>query len=102
MMTFARKVDFWYKCVFVDKRYITSPFQFAERLKEILVSFAETYKQVLERLDSVKIYYDCGQSAVTNILHEVFEGSLSCEVEFAQDVHPSKYRLFQTATGIYV
>ena len=27
---------------------------------------------MLERLNSVKIYYDCGQSIATNMLHDVF------------------------------
>ena len=51
----------------------------------------------LERLGCVKIYYDCGQSAITNILHDVFESTLSCAIEFAQNVRPAKYRLFQLA-----
>lgn len=97
MMTFARKVDFKYSCVFVDKRYITSPSQLEERLKERIVSFAAANKQTLERLGSVKIYYDCGQSAITNILHEAFENAISCDIEFAQNVRPAKYRLFQLA-----
>ena len=97
MMTFARKVDFRYKCVIADKRYVTSPEQLANRLKSELSSFVESHKTDMERLGAVKIYYDCGQSVVTNIIHEVFERFLSCKVEFAQGVRPDRYRLFQLA-----
>ena len=37
-----------------------------------LTTFVESHKPMLERLNSVKIYYDCGQSIVTNMLHDVF------------------------------
>jgi hypothetical protein len=97
MMTFARKVDFKYKCIFADKRYVTSPAQLAERLKAELSYFVVNHKTVLERLNAVKIYYDCGQSAITNILTDVFGKQLAFPVEFAQGVHPSRYRLFQLA-----
>jgi len=97
MMTFARKVDFKYKCIFVDKHYVTGPVQLAARLKGALTDFVSANKTTLERLDCVKIYYDCGQSAVTNILHDVFENTLSCTIDFAQNVRPAKYRLFQLA-----
>lgn len=97
MMTFARKVDFRYKCVIADKRYVTGPEQLADRLKSELSSFVESHKTDMERLGAVKIYYDCGQSVVTNIIHEVFERFLSCKVEFAQGVRPDRYRLFQLA-----
>ena len=72
MMTFARKVDFKYKCISADKRYVTSPAQLAERLTAELLRFVESHKTLLERLDAVKVYYDCGQSTITNILTDVF------------------------------
>lgn len=97
MMTFARKVDFKYKCISADKRYVTSPAQLAERLTAELSRFVESHKTLLERLDAVKVYYDCGQSTITNILTDVFGKHLSCPIEFAQGVRPSKYRLFQLA-----
>ena len=97
MMTFARKVDFKYKCIAADKRYITGPAQLSEKLKKELLDFVKRHKTMLERLDAVKIYYDCGQSTITNILNEVFVGQLTCPVEFAQGVRPSRYRLFQLA-----
>ena len=48
-------------------------------------------------VETVKVYYDCGQSPVTNLLHKTFEEELGKRVEFAQGVHPANYRLFQLA-----
>ena len=42
------------------------------------------------------LYY-CGQSPVTRMLHEVFETGIGRNVEFANAVRPSRYRLFQLA-----
>ena len=97
MMTFARKIDFKYKCIIADKRYVTSPAQLAEKLRDGLSRFVGSHKPMLEQLDAVKVYYDCGQSTITSMLTEVFGNLLACPVEFAQGVRPVKYRLFQLA-----
>lgn len=97
MMNFARKVDFKYHCIDVDKKYITSGFQIATRLKRGLVEFLTSHKGDLEDIDCVKVYYDCGQAPVTNLLHQTFSSSVGCPVEFAQDVKPGNYKLFQLA-----
>ena len=72
MMTFARKVDFTYKCIYADKKYTTGPDQLSHRLKTELTEFIESHKTMFDQLVSVKVYYDCGQSTITNILHDVF------------------------------
>ena len=51
----------------------------------------------LEVFDKIKVYYDCGQSPVTNLLHGTFDEGLSVPVEFAQMVRPERYKLFQVA-----
>ena len=97
MMTFARKVDFTYKCIYADKKYTTGPDQLSHKLKTELTEFIESHKTMFDQLVSVKVYYDCGQSTITNILHDVFGRLPFLKVEFAQDVRPAKYRLFQLA-----
>ena len=47
--------------------------------------------------DRVKIYYDCGQAPMTNLLHRTFVASPGVKVEFAQAVRSGRYRLFQIA-----
>ena len=44
----------------------------------------------------MKVYYDCGQSPITNILQKSFTG-LRGKVEFASGVQPRRYKLFQLA-----
>lgn len=97
MMNFARRVDFKYHCVDVDKRYVTSVLQIATRLKRGLEDFLAQKKDALDDVEKVKIYYDCGQAPVTNLLHQTFSAAVPCPVEFAQGVKPGNYKLFQVA-----
>ena len=97
MMAFARKVDYKYHCLSVDKRYIDSTDQIIDRLKMSLAEFITARHDALSSVGRVKIYYDCGQAPVTGLLHQVFETNLNCEVAFAAEVKPSRYRLFQVA-----
>ena len=96
MMTFARHVDFKYHCLSVDKKYIDSSLQIVSRLKNQLNEFISAHRDELKSCGRVKIYYDCGQSPVTNLLHETFTG-IGCPLEFAQKVKPVNYKLFQLA-----
>ena len=97
MMAFAAKTPFRYHCLCVDKKLIDSASQIVTRLQRELVAFIDVRRPAIEGIDSVKVYYDCGQSPVTNLLHRTFEESLGSRVSFAQDVHPVDYRLFQLA-----
>lgn len=97
MMTFARKAEFRYHCLSVDKKFVTSSLQIASRLQKELVGFLAAHRDVLDAVDRVKVYYDCGQAPITNLLHQTFSSSLSRPVEFAQGVRPENYKLFQLA-----
>ena len=97
MMGFARHVDFRCHCLVVDKKDVTSSDQIVKRLGEDLSGFLSEHRKELSEFDRVKIYYDCGQSPVTNLLHRSFVAIPSVRVEFAQAVKPECYRLFQIA-----
>ena len=60
MMNFARRVDFKYHCIDVDKRYVTSVLQLATKLKSGLEDFLAQKKEAFADIAKVKIYYDCG------------------------------------------
>ena len=77
MMAFARHVDFKYHCFVVDKKTVTSSNQIVQRLGEDLSDFLSRHRETLGAFDQVKIYYDCGQSPVTNLLHRTFIVHLS-------------------------
>ena len=97
MLAFARKVDFKYHCLVVDKHFVTSSEQIVNRLDGMLKKFLASNRDLLGAFDRVKVYYDCGQSPVTNILHKSFVSLPGIKMEFAQAVRPEKYRLFQLA-----
>lgn len=96
MMTFARRVNFKWHCLCVDKKFINSPLQIVSKLQTQLDGFINSHKSMLDGIDRVKVYYDCGQSPITTILQKSFM-ALGGKVEFASDVQPRRYRLFQLA-----
>ena len=65
--------------------------------RQTLQSFIDIHRAALAAVDRVKVYYDCGQSPVTNLLHGTFAEALGKSVEFKQNVRPLQYRLFQIA-----
>lgn len=97
MMTFVRNVDFRYCCFSVDTDYVNTAEQIVERLERSMSDFIVVHKDVFESLDYIKVYYDAGQKAVSKLLLDVFRGSVSCPVEFAQGARQDDYKLFQVA-----
>ena len=97
MMAFASRVNFRYRCLSVDKKYIDSAAQIVDRLRSSLLAFIDTHRKVLTPVNHIKIYYDCGQSPVTNLIQDSFLEAFGKSVEFKQGVKPSQYRLFQIA-----
>ena len=97
MMAFARHVDFRYRCLVVDKKNVTSSAMIVRILGDGLAKFLDEQRSVVGAFDRVKIYYDCGQAPMTNLLHRTFVASPGVKVEFAQAVRPGRYRLFQIA-----
>lgn len=97
LFDFARRVDFKYHCLCVDKKYISSSLQIVASLQTKLAAFLTSQESSLQEFDKIKIYYDCGQSPVTNLLHTTFSATLGKRAEFAQNVRPQSYKLFQVA-----
>ena len=97
MMAFARKVDFRYFCLSIDKRFVTSREQIIQGLENQMRDFLVRHTDAFGDFSKLKVYYDCGQSEVTRILHETIESVAKGRVAFAQGVDPAKYKLFQVA-----
>ena len=97
MLGFARRIEFRYHCIVVDKKYANSPEQVVSRLYGQLDAFVSVRKNKFATFDSVKVYYDCGQKPITNLLHDFFAGWKVVPVEFAEAVEPRRYKLFQIA-----
>ena len=96
MMTFARHIDFKWHCLWVDKKYINSSLQILSKLQDQLNLFMGAHKHLIDEVDKVKVYYDCGQSPITNLLQKSFR-NIGEKVEFASGVQPRRYMLFQLA-----
>ena len=97
MMGFVRKIDFKYHCLCVDKRYCDTTGQMMDRLERQMHEFLLVAKSLVSEVPRVKVYYDCGQTFITHLLHRGFEELHIPEVEFAQSVKPIRYKLFQVA-----
>ena len=94
MMAFARKANFKYHCLVLDKRYVNSREQMVAKLSTAMSDFLDSVADRFEAFDKIKIYYDCGQTPVTNLLHATFKAKAGQGIEFAQAVLPEKYKLF--------
>ena len=97
MLTFARQMDFRFHCLVVDKQFVTSSRQVVERLQAQLNDFLLQRQDIFSASDVVKVYYDCGQAPVTNLLRDTFVARLGSRVAFAQGVRPERFKLFQLA-----
>lgn len=97
MMAFARKTPFRYRSICVDKKFVTSEEQIIAQLRSGIVGFLGAAKATIGMDSRIKVYYDCGQATITNLIHETMTASFGSEWDFAQDVRPIKYKLFQIA-----
>lgn len=97
MMGFARSVDFKYHCIVVDKKFVNTSDQIISKLESQLENWVNESNLRFEEFQLIKVYYDCGQKRITNLLHTFFNKHKSLVVDFAQAVEPRKYKLFQVA-----
>ena len=97
MMGFVRRVDFKYHCLCVDKRYCDTQEKAADRLRWQMREFFLSARPLMDGFSRLKVYYDCGQTRLTNLLHEEFAALRFPPVEFAQSVKPHRYKMFQVA-----
>ena len=77
--------------------FVSSSRQIVQRLRDQLSEFLSSPSLDADAFDAVKVYYDCGQAPVTNLLHDTFTAHLGNRVTFAQAVRPENYKLFQLA-----
>ena len=95
IMTFTRKLDIRFKSLYVEKKPETDLIEITRALSRQLADFIRQNETTFNGYDTIKIYYDNGQTEVTRILVSVFSTLLN-NVKFVK-VIPSDYRLFQVA-----
>lgn len=93
LKTFSLHVDFNYVTLYIEKKHIISPPEAIGKLSKQLSNIINSHMNLFTSYDVVKIYYDNGQTEITNMLSSVFSILLD-NVEFRK-VYPADYRLFQ-------
>lgn len=97
MLGFANHVPFRCACLSVDKKYRDGTRAIAEDLERQLAELIDGHRLDLTRHEAVKVYYDCGQKPLTNLLHDFFMARPHIPVVFAQAVEAERYKLAQVA-----
>lgn len=95
--SFAWHVPFYYKSFIFKKAEFRDREALAVRMKRDLIIFLFDRLQVLQKFNTVKLYYDDGQRLITNVLHTSFEYVLGNQVIVYREADPRVYRLFQLA-----
>lgn len=95
MMGFIRRMDIQYKSFYIEKKQFDNSLEAIGRISKQLSIFIREHLQFFFKFDTVKVYYDNGQTEVNKILSSVLNALLD-NVEFKK-VMPRDYRLFQVA-----
>ena len=95
LFNFARTSDIQYKTIVVNKKELKNQFDLNARVSKQLASFISDNMDFFFDFDKVVLYYDNGQTELTNILVSVFN-SLISNVD-VRKVLPINYKLFQVA-----
>lgn len=97
MLAFANRIPFRYACLIVDKKFADTTGGIVENLERQLSEVVDSHRLDLSDYETVKVYYDCGQKPVTNLLHQFFASRTHIPVVFAQAVDVARYKLIQIA-----
>lgn len=95
IFNFARTTEIQYKTIVVNKKELKHQFDLNARISKQLSSFINDNMDFFFDFDKVVLYYDNGQTELTNILVSVFNSLLS-NVD-VRKVLPTDYKLFQVA-----
>lgn len=98
MVAFVRQINFTYQCFHIEKKHISDVNEVSTKLSKSISAFIKEHYSLFLSYETVKIYYDNGQTELSRILASVFHNLLP-HVEFRR-VIPSEYRLFQVADFI--
>lgn len=98
---FAEHVPFKYITLAYEKKlYAENPDKLLVCIKRDLVTSLFDNLPYLQRFNKVKIYYDNGQSIVTEAVHKAISYVLWKDVVVYRLISPADYRLFQLADYI--
>ena len=93
--TFIKKCPISYKCFYVLKKHLANDIEMTTKLTEQILKFLIENIQYFSDFDTIKVYYDNGQTELAKLLMSIFN-KLFSKVIFNK-VIPSEYKLFQAA-----
>lgn len=96
LMVFIRKANLKYSVIFAEKKHIDDTVLLSAELSKKLGAFLRNHLEWFNKFDSIKIYYDNGQTRLTHLIVSCFSTILGDVVNFKK-VQPIDYRLFQVA-----
>ena len=95
LFNFTRHVNISYATLVVDKHTCKQQFDITRLLAKQLSDLIKENLTYFTKFDKIIVYYDHGQYQLSNVLVAIFTSMLqNC---YFKKVHPSKYKLFQTA-----
>lgn len=94
---FARKLPISYKTFSYRRSEIPNLQSFVTNLRRDLIVFVFDNLNYFQQYDSIKVYYDGGQPAISATLHKAIDYSLSKNAVVFKDADPQEYRLSQVA-----
>lgn len=94
---FVEHLPIQYRAFIYDKREAFGLNALAAAIERDLKVFLFDHLAYLQQFDSVKIYYDGGQSVVTKAVHSAIASCLSREAIVYKDSTAERYRLAQVA-----
>ncbi len=95
IFNFTRTTNIKYKSMMVNKKDLNNQFDLNARVSKQLSAFIKQNIKFFLDFDKIVLYYDNGQTELTNILVSVFNSLLS-NVD-VRKVLPKDYKLFQAA-----
>lgn len=93
----ARRLPIRFKTFAYKRSEIDSLEGFIATLRKDLVVFLVDNLEYFQSFESIKIYYDDGQKAVTEALHKAIDYVLAKDAVVYRDASPQEYRLLQVA-----
>lgn len=96
-VNFASKTVFQYVTFIVEKKEEFNQFKIISLLSRQIRDFVEGKNEFLSDYDKIIIYYDNGQTQLTQLMASIFTEN---NIEFRRNVSPAHYRLFQIADMI--
>lgn len=95
---FAMDLPFTYRCIAYKKSELGKQVdKFSERAKRDIEQIVNGNLAYFQSFDSIKIYYDNGQSEITSIIRKVFAKSLFKDAIMHRNADPEKFYLLQVA-----